>query len=58
VVVPPDDVGALQAAIAGLRARWKAGALDGGGGLSDELREALSRHARSREFAELLREIP
>jgi glycosyltransferase involved in cell wall biosynthesis len=56
VVVAPDDVGALHAAITGLRARWQAGALDGGG-LSPELRERLSRRTRSREFAELLREI-
>jgi glycosyltransferase involved in cell wall biosynthesis len=56
VVVPPDDVAALHAAITGLRARWQAGALDGGG-LSSELRERLSRRTRSREFAELLRDI-
>src|SRR6266540_5807714 len=48
IVVPPDDVGALGQAIAGLRARWKAGALDGGGGLTAELREHLSRRTRSR----------
>ncbi len=57
IVVPPDDVGALGQAIAGLRARWKAGALDGGAGLTAELREHLSRRTRSREFAELLRSV-
>jgi hypothetical protein len=53
VVVAPDDVEALGAAITGLRARWQAGALNGGS-LSPELRERLSRRTRSREFAELL----
>jgi glycosyltransferase involved in cell wall biosynthesis len=53
VVVAPDDVAALRSAIAGLRARWQAGALDGGS-LSPELREGLSRRTRSREFADLL----
>jgi len=56
VVVPPDDVDALRAAISGLHARWRAGALDGAE-LSPELRERLSRRARSREFADLLREV-
>ena len=53
VVVAPDDVEGLRSAIEGLRARWQAGALDGGS-LSPELREQLSRRTRSREFAELL----
>jgi len=56
VVVAPDDVGALTAAIDGLRTRWKKGAL-ANGSLSDELKERLSRRTRSREFAELLREL-
>jgi glycosyltransferase involved in cell wall biosynthesis len=56
VVVAPDDVAALTAAIEGLRARWKKGAL-GNGSLSEELKERLSRRTRSREFAELLREV-
>jgi glycosyltransferase involved in cell wall biosynthesis len=56
VVVPPDDVAALTAAIEGLRARWKRGALENGS-LSEELKERLSRRTRSREFAELLREV-
>jgi glycosyltransferase involved in cell wall biosynthesis len=56
VVVAPDDVAALTAAINGLRARWEKGALDNGS-LSPELKERLSRRTRSREFAELLREV-
>jgi glycosyltransferase involved in cell wall biosynthesis len=56
VVVAPDDVAGLRSAIAGLRARWEADALDGGR-LSPELREGLSRRTRSREFAELLRSL-
>ena len=55
-VVAPDDVRALQDAIAGLRAQWRAGALDGTR-LTDELRQRLSRRTRSREFAELLRSV-
>ena len=56
VVVAPDDVEALRAAISGLKARWQAGALDGNN-LSPELHERLSRRTRSREFADLLREL-
>jgi glycosyltransferase involved in cell wall biosynthesis len=56
VVVAPDDVAALKAAIEGLRARWKKGAL-ANGRLSEELKERLSRRTRSREFADLLREM-
>jgi glycosyltransferase involved in cell wall biosynthesis len=56
VVVAPDDVAGLTAAIEGLRARWQKGALVNGN-LSEELKERLSRRTRSREFADLLREI-
>jgi glycosyltransferase involved in cell wall biosynthesis len=56
VVVPPDDVAAISAAIAGLRARWRAGVLDGGQ-LTPELRERLSRQKRSREFADVVRSV-
>ena len=56
VVVPPDDVRALREAIAGLEARWRAGALDGTA-LPPELRENLSRRARSRELADLVRSV-
>lgn len=54
VVVAPDDVTALTAAIEGFRARWKKGALENGS-LPDELKDRLSRRARSQEFADLLR---
>ena len=44
VVVAPDDVPALKAAITGLRARWEKGALDNGS-LPPELKErALAAH--------------
>jgi glycosyltransferase involved in cell wall biosynthesis len=56
VVVAPDDVAALRDAIAGLRARWQAGVLDGAN-LSPELREGLSRRTRSKEFADVLRSL-
>ena len=56
VVVSPDDVDALHAAITGLQARWRAGALDGSE-LSPDLREGLSRRTRSSEFADLVRSV-
>ena len=56
VVVAPDDVPALKAAITGLRARWEKGALENGS-LPAELKEQLSRRTRSREFAELLKDV-
>jgi glycosyltransferase involved in cell wall biosynthesis len=56
IVVAPDDVHALTAALDSLRSRWAKGGL-ANGSLSPELRESLSRRARSREFAELLEEV-
>jgi len=56
IMVAPDDVTALKAAINGLRARWAKGALENGS-LSPELREQLSRRTRSHEFAEVLRSM-
>jgi glycosyltransferase involved in cell wall biosynthesis len=56
VVVAPDDVAALKAAITGLRARWEKGALENGN-LPPELKEQLSRRTRSQEFAELLKDV-
>ena len=56
VVVAPDDVPALKAAISGLRARWKKGALENGS-LPPELKDDLSRRKRSREFADLLKDV-
>jgi hypothetical protein len=49
-------VRALREAIAGLEARWRAGAL-GGTELPPDLRESLSRRARSRELADLVRSV-
>ncbi|HKB20678.1 MAG TPA: glycosyltransferase family 4 protein [Gaiellaceae bacterium] len=56
VVVAPDDVAALKAAISGLRARWERGALENGN-LPQELKDELSRRTRSREFADLLEDV-
>jgi glycosyltransferase involved in cell wall biosynthesis len=56
VVVAPDDVPGLKAAISGLRARWEKGALENGS-LPPELKEELSRRRRSQEFADLLKDV-
>jgi glycosyltransferase involved in cell wall biosynthesis len=56
VVVPPDDVDAIAEALSGLIKRWRAGALDGTP-LRPDLRERLSRRARTREFARLLESL-
>jgi glycosyltransferase involved in cell wall biosynthesis len=56
VVVAPDDVPALKAAITGLRARWEKGALENGS-LPPELKEQLSRRTRSQEFAAVLKDV-
>ncbi len=56
VVVAPDDVPALKAAISGLRARWEKGALENGS-LPAELKDELSRRTRSQEFADLLKDV-
>jgi glycosyltransferase involved in cell wall biosynthesis len=56
VVVPPDDVDSIASALGGLVKRWEAGALNGTP-LPPELRERLSRQARTRELAELLRQV-
>jgi glycosyltransferase involved in cell wall biosynthesis len=53
IVVAPDDVRALREALAGLVARWRAGALNGTV-LDDALRDRLSRRKRVEELAELL----
>jgi glycosyltransferase involved in cell wall biosynthesis len=53
LVVAPDDVDAMSAALAELESRHQAGSLDGTP-LSPELRERLSRRARVEELAELL----
>jgi len=56
IVVAPDDVPALTAAIQGLRTRWERGALENGS-LAPELKERLSRRTRSQEFAKVLEEV-
>jgi hypothetical protein len=56
VVVPPDDVDSISSGLDGLVKRWRAGALDGAP-LRPELRERLSRRARTRELADLLESL-
>ena len=56
VVAAPDDVEAIRAALVELHDRWRAGGLNGTP-LPSELRERLSREARSEELADLLRNI-
>jgi glycosyltransferase involved in cell wall biosynthesis len=56
VVVAPDDVPGLTAALTDLHARWSEGTLDGTP-LSPEDRERLGRGARVEELAELLRSV-
>jgi len=56
VVAPPEDVAAIRAALVELVERWRAGRLNGTP-LSPELRERLSREARSEELADLLRSL-
>jgi glycosyltransferase involved in cell wall biosynthesis len=57
IVVPPDDEDAIGAGLADLESRHRAGSLDGAV-LPAELRERLSRRARSEDLAELLRSLP
>jgi hypothetical protein len=56
VVAPPDDVEAIRAALVELVERWRTGRLNGTP-LPEELRERLSREARSEELADLLRSL-
>jgi glycosyltransferase involved in cell wall biosynthesis len=56
VVVPPDDVEALKAALVELEGRFRDGGLPDVE-LSEEARERLSRRARCEETAELLRSL-
>jgi glycosyltransferase involved in cell wall biosynthesis len=56
VVVAPDDVDGIAAALAGLEARWRAGEL-APVELSPELRERLSRRERAERLIELLRRV-
>jgi len=54
IVVAPDDVQGLAAAIAGLEARWREGGLDGTP-LSPDTRARISRRAGAVRLADLLR---
>jgi glycosyltransferase involved in cell wall biosynthesis len=53
IVVAPDDVEGMTAALRDLHARWKAGELVGTP-LSEEWRDKVSRQTRVEEFAQLL----
>jgi glycosyltransferase involved in cell wall biosynthesis len=57
VVAPPEDVGAIGDALAGLVERWQADALNGRP-LSEDDRERLDRRSRVREYADLLLNLP
>jgi glycosyltransferase involved in cell wall biosynthesis len=56
VVVAPDDVGGIRAALLELEGSWRAGKLNGTP-LSDEWRRRLSRRTRAEEYAAFLREV-
>jgi glycosyltransferase involved in cell wall biosynthesis len=56
VVAAPDDVDAIRAALVDLVERWRAGRLNGTP-LPEDVRERLSREARSEELADLLRSL-
>jgi glycosyltransferase involved in cell wall biosynthesis len=56
VVVAPDDVDGMVAALRELHARWRAGTLDGSP-LSDEWRRKVSRRTRSQELARVLEQV-
>ena len=55
VIVAPDDVDAIEAALRDLHARWQAGSL-AGTPLSPELRTKLDRRTRAEELARVLRD--
>ena len=56
LVVPPDDVDAIEGALRELHARWRGGDLDGVG-LSPALRKRLDRKQRAEELARVLRSL-
>jgi glycosyltransferase involved in cell wall biosynthesis len=56
VVVAPEDVDGIRAALLDLHARWRAGSLDGTP-LSQEWRDKLSRGRRVEQLADLLRSL-
>ncbi len=55
-IVAPDDVEGMGEALRALNDRWTGGSLDGAP-LPGELRQRISRQARSEELAELLRSL-
>jgi glycosyltransferase involved in cell wall biosynthesis len=56
VVVAPDDVDGMAAALRDLHGRWRAGSLEEAP-LADEWRRKVSRRARSEEFAHVLEAV-
>jgi len=56
IVVPPDDVDAIEAALRDLDARWQAGTLDGAP-LSSEWRHKVARRTRVEELARVLEDV-
>jgi hypothetical protein len=56
VVVAPEDIAGIRAALEELHARWRAGGLVGTP-LDEETRRRLSRETRVEELAELLRSL-
>ena len=56
VVVAPDDVDAIAAALVDLHARWRAGGLESQP-LAEEWRRKVSRRARVEEFASFLERV-
>jgi glycosyltransferase involved in cell wall biosynthesis len=56
VVVAPDDVEGMVAALRDLYERWKAGSLDGAP-LSEEWRDKVSRRTRVEELARVLEDV-
>jgi glycosyltransferase involved in cell wall biosynthesis len=56
VVVAPDDVEAITAALQELHAKWRAGKLDGAP-LSEEWRDKVSRRGRVEDLARLLERL-
>jgi glycosyltransferase involved in cell wall biosynthesis len=56
IVVPPDDVEGIEAALRDLHARWQAGTLDGAP-LSAEWRHKVARRTRVEELARVLEDV-
>jgi glycosyltransferase involved in cell wall biosynthesis len=56
LVVPPDDVDALREAVLSLERRWQLGDLDDVQ-LTTEVRARVSRRARARELADVIRDL-